>query len=553
MSYIAKIKNLDNREVAFEENDSLESILKKVEKDLPYPVYVAKLDNAYRALTHLCTHDCTIEFLDLRNSQAWLVYQNSLTLLFIKCVHDILGPKVLVTVKNSLNKGLYITLNHHLEEEEVRKIEDHMHEIVEKDLPIVKEHYNKYEAIRLAKSLKQEETVRLLESITNIDDIEIYSLEDEVQIFYNLVVPSCGYLKLFALKQFKNGVILRYPHPQDPNVIAEYVDQKQMYDAFSEANRWGKLMGVNFAVDLNESIISGRIEDLFLLQEALHEKRISDIADMIKEKGSRVVLICGPSSSGKTTFAKRLCIQLGVNGFKTLYIGTDDYYKELHERVYDEDGEPDLESIRAIDTDLFQNNLIDLLEGREADLPHYNFNTNKKEFGKRIVKLEKNQLIVIEGIHGLNRQLTERVDDAQKFKIYISPLTPVAIDHHNRLSTTDVRMLRRMVRDYKFRNRSAEGTIAAWPKVRAGEDTNIFPFNSEADVFFNSNCIYEIAVIKKYAEPLLKRIRRNQDEYAEAQRMLSFLKYFDFIYDESDIVNNSIIREFIGGSVIVKN
>ena len=337
------------------------------------------------------------------------------------------------------------------------------------------------------------------------------------------------------------------------HVIAEYVDQKQMYDAFSEANRWGKLMGVNFAVDLNESIISGRIEDLFLLQEALHEKRISDIADMIKEKGSRVVLICGPSSSGKTTFAKRLCIQLGVNGFKTLYIGTDDYYKELHERVYDEDGEPDLESIRAIDTDLFQNNLIDLLEGREADLPHYNFNTNKKEFGKRIVKLEKNQLIVIEGIHGLNRQLTERVDDAQKFKIYISPLTPVAIDHHNRLSTTDVRMLRRMVRDYKFRNRSAEGTIAAWPKVRAGEDTNIFPFNSEADVFFNSNCIYEIAVIKKYAEPLLKRIRRNQDEYAEAQRMLSFLKYFDFIYDESDIVNNSIIREFIGGSVIVKN
>ncbi len=552
MSCIAKIRNLNDMEVPFEINDSIESILRKVQPQLPYPAFVAKLDNAYRALTHSCTHDCVIEFLDLRNQQAWLVYQNSLTLLLIKAVHDILGKQVLITVKNSLNKGLYIIINHKLEEETVEKIEAHMHELVQKDLPIVKEHFNKFEAIKLAKSLKQEETVRLLDSITNIDDIEIYSLEEETQIFCNLLVPSTGYLTLFSLKQFKNGVILRYPHPGNPAQIAEYEDQKQLYDAFSEANRWGKLMGVNFAVDLNEKVIDGSISDLYLLQEALHEKRISDIADQIKEKGSRVVLICGPSSSGKTTFAKRLCIQLGVNGFKTLYIGTDDYYKELHERVYDEDGEPDLESIRAIDTDLFQQNLIDLLEGREADLPHYNFNNNKKEFGKRITKLEKNQLIVIEGIHALNHLLTERVDDAQKFRIYISPFTPIAIDHHNRLSTTDARLLRRMVRDFKFRNRSAEGTIAAWPKVRSGEDTNIFPFNSEADAFFNSNCIYEIAVIKKYAEPLLKRIRRDREEYAEAQRLLSFLKYFDFIYDESDIVNNSIIREFIGGSVIVR-
>lgn len=550
--YNAKILNLDNCVIPFEEGTKLEDLLNQVKDKLPYPVYLAKLDNAYRALTHKMSHDSEIEFLDLRNQEAWLVYQNSLILIFIKAVHDVLGKKVLVTVNNSLNKGLYITSTHKFTQSDVDNVKARMNEIIEADMPIVKEHLTKEGARILARKQKLDEAIKLLESITNIDDIEIYSLDDEIQIFYNLLVPSTGYIRLFEISIYRNGLILRYPHPNNPNELAEYEEQELLYNAFSEATKWGQLMNINFVCDLNERIIYDNVEDMFLMQEALHEKRISDIADMITEKGSRVVLICGPSSSGKTTFAKRLCIQLGVNGFKTLYLGTDDYYKELSERIYDENGEPDLESINAIDTDLFTRNINDLLEGKEVDLPKYDFPSGAKIFGKRMTKLDKNQLIVIEGIHGMNDKLTENVEDKEKFKIYISPFTPISIDHHNRISTTDARMLRRLVRDYKFRNAPAQQTISMWPKVRSSEDANIFPYNSKADVFFNSNCIYEFAVIKKYAEPLLKRIRRNEKEYAEAQRMLNFLKYFDPIYDDSYIPNNSIIREFIGGSVIVK-
>lgn len=552
MKLKATIKNLNNRVIEFEDRVKLEDLLNQVKDELPYPVYLARLDNAYRALTHITEHDCTIEFLDMRNHQAWLVYQNSLILLFIKAVHDLFGKKVLVTVNNSLNKGLYITSSHKFNEEDVDSVKARMKELIDMNLPINKEHLTKNGARILAKKQKLLEVEKLIESITNIDDIEIYSLDDELQIFYNLLVPSTSYIDLFEIKIYKNGLILMYPHPSDPNSIPAYEKQELLYNAFSEATRWGQLMNVNFVCDLNEKILNDDVEEMILMQEALHEKRISDISDMIKEKGSRVVLICGPSSSGKTTFAKRLCIQLHVNGIKTLYLGTDDYYKEFDERVYDENGEVDLESIRAIDTDLFMKQIKALLDGEQVDLPRYDFSIPGKVFGERITKLEKNQIIVIEGIHGMNDDLTSNIADEDKFKIYISPFTPISIDHHNRISTTDARMIRRLVRDYKFRNAPAEKTISMWPKVRASEDKNIFPYNSKADVFFNSNCIYEYAVLKKYAEPLLKRIKRSQPEYSEAQRMLNFLKYFDPIYDDSIIPNNSIIREFIGGSVIVK-
>ena len=548
----AKIINLDNKVISFEDRIKIEDLLNMVKDELPYPAYLAKLDNAYRALTHVTEHSCNIEFLDMRNQEAWLVYQNSLILIFIKAVHDLFGKKVLVTVNNSLNKGLYITSSHKFTNEDVQKTLERMREIVDADMPIVKEHLTKEGARKLARKQKLTEAAQLVESITNIDDIEIYSLGDEIQIFYNLLVPSTGYVQIFDIDTYKNGLILRYPHPADPGKIAPYEEQELLYSAFSEATKWGQIMNVNFVCDLNERILYDDVAEMVLMQEALHEKRISDIADMIKEKKARVILICGPSSSGKTTFAKRLCIQLHVNGFKTLYMGTDDYYKELDERVYDENGEVDLESIRAIDTKLFMRDIRDLLDGKEVDLPRFDFNQTKKVFGERKTKIAKDQLIVIEGIHGMNDELTANIDESDKFKIYISPFTPISIDHHNRISTTDARMLRRLVRDYKFRNSPAERTISMWPKVRASEDANIFPYNSKADVFFNSNCIYEYAVLKKYAEPILKRIKREEPEYGEAQRMLSFLKYFDPIYDEYIIPNNSILREFIGGSVIVK-
>lgn len=552
MKYTATITNLENTTIEFEDRVKMEDLLKQVEDKLPYKVYLAKLNNAYRALTHITEHSCEVEFLDLRNQEAWHVYQNSLILIFIKAVHDVFGKNVLITVNNSLNKGLFITSSHKFDNNDIDLVTKRMNELIEADIPIVKEHMTKEGARKLAKKQKQEEAIKLLNSITNIDDVEIYSLEDEVQIFYNLMVPSTGYVKYFELTLYKNGLILRYPHPSDPEKVAPYEQQELLYNAFSEATKWGQLMNVNFVCDLNEKIIYDNIADNILMQEALHEKRISDIADMISEQNKRVVLICGPSSSGKTTFAKRLCIQLNVIGLKTLYMGTDDYYKELHERIYDENGEVDLETVRALDTELFMRNINDLLDGKEVDLPHYDFEKSSKIFGKRFTKLDKNQVIVIEGIHGMNSELTKDIADDVKFKIYISPFTPISIDHHNRISTTDARLIRRLVRDYKFRNAPAQKTISMWPKVRASEDENIFPYNSQADVFFNSNCIYEYAVLKKYAEPILKRITRDEKEYAEAQRMLSFLKYLEPIYDDSIIPNNSIIREFIGGSVIVK-
>lgn len=551
MKILVKLPSNEELTMEFEHNLKAEEILEKVKDKTEYPIYGCKVDNSYRGLLHNVHRDCTVEFLDIRNQAIWLVYQNSLVLLYLKAVHDILGRDVLVTINNSLNKGLFTVIKTKIDQQTVTEIENHMRELVKKNIPIKKMHIKKSDAIKLAESYKQSETVNLLNSIEYNDDVEIYSLDDEIEIFYNFLVPSTGYLDKFELRLYRSGVLLRYPHPTDPNVIPYFEDQKKLYEAFSEATKWGQLMQVNYVTDLNEKIKNGETKDLYLLQEALHEKKISDIADSICQKKSRVVLICGPSSSGKTTFAKRLCIQLGVNGLKTLYLGTDDYFVDRDKTPLDEKGEKDYESIRAVDTQLFISDLKKLLSGQQADLPKYDFIKGTKIFGSRITKLDKNQVIVIEGIHALNSLLTEGIDENEKFKIYISPFTPISVDHHNRIPTTDCRLLRRMVRDYQFRGLDVKKTLGSWSKVRSGEDVNIFPFNGEADVFFNSNCIYELAVLKKYAEPLLKQVLPTDTEYAEAQRMLSFLRFFDGVKDDNIIVNNSIIREFIGGSILV--
>ena len=334
-------------------------------------------------------------------------------------------------------------------------------------------------------------------------------------------------------------------------MIPEYVDECKLYQAFEEQTEWDRLLGVNYVSDLNDKIASDRYRDLIQLSEALHEKKVAQIADMIKQRNKRIVLIAGPSSSGKTTFAMRLCVQLRVNGLDPLYLGTDDYFVEREDTPLDEHGERDYENLSALDTKLFNSNINDLLKGREVDLPSFDFITGKKKFGRRLTKLKPDQPIVIEGIHGLNERLTEQLPRNEKFKIYVSPLTQLNIDSHNRIPTTDERMLRRLVRDYRFRGHSANDTIKTWPKVRAGEDVNIFPYSGEADVLFNSYHVYEIAVLRKYAEPLLKEIKPEQAEYAEATRILQLLEFFRTIDEDSFIVNNSIIREFIGGSVFV--
>lgn len=513
-------------------------------------VLLCKVDNSYRDLNHKINRSCSIEFLDMSDNYAWLVYQNSLILLYEKAVYDILG-NVQVNVSNSLNKGLYTTIKGNVSADDIAKIEKRMKELVNAQLPIIKERIQRKELLKLSSYFNSRDRSRLILSSESIQAVEVYSLDSYKELFYGLLVPNTSYLQYFELKKYRNGILLRYPHISRPNEMPPYEDQKLLYDAFSEATIWEKLMNVSYVADLNEKIKNNDYQDLIMLQEALHEKKISDIADQIKQENKRIILICGPSSSGKTSFAKRLCIQMRVIGLRPLYLGTDDYFVERSETVLDENGEKDYESIRAVDIDLFNQQINELLNGQKVDIPTFDFINGTKVFGQRIVSIDKSQPIVIEGIHALNQILTRDIDDAEKFKIYISPLTSLNIDHINRIPTTDARMLRRLVRDHQFRGRPASQTICDWPKVRKGEDQNIFPFIDQADIFFNTNYIYELAVLKKYAEPLLESVQPEEKEYAEAQRMLSFLRFFEKIEDDSAIANQSILREFIGGSILL--
>ena len=370
--------------------------------------------------------------------------------------------------------------------------------------------------------------------------------------FYGPMVPSAGYIEYFRLTRYRDGLLLQFPYYDTPEVMPETVDQVKLYEAFEEEHRWLQLLDAATVADMNRIIARGQTKETILLSEALHEKKIAEIATEIKEKGKRIILIAGPSSSGKTTFAKRLCIQLRVAGLKPLYLGTDDYFVERDETPLDANGEKNYEDLEALDINLFSDNMNDLLRGEEVDIPEFDFLEGRKIFGRRVTKIDRNQPIVIEGIHALNDSLTTQIDEEAKYRIYISPLTQLNIDAHNRVPTTDARMLRRMVRDCKYRNHPPAGTIRDWPKVRAGENKNIFPYNTRADVIFNSNLAYETFLLRKYAEPLLLEIGPDQPEYSEARRLLEMLRFFSVIEDEKDVPNNSIIREFIGGSVFVE-
>jgi len=533
-----------------EQGITLESLAGEY-KELPFMILAAKVNYKISELTKKIEDPCTIEFLDMRDQAANLIYQRSLSLVYLKAIHDVLG-KVSVFIENSLNKGLYteVRTQNHITQEEVQQIEERMHELVRQDISFVKEIMNREDTLKVLLNDGHKEKARMLQK-SDVDKFPFYSLEGFRNFFYGLMVPSTRYVKYFELRKYRRGVLLRFPHPSAPDKLPPYVDEALLYHVFGETKNWDRLMGISYVGELNEKIESGEYKEIIQISEALHEKKIAQIADMITEQKKRIVLISGPSSSGKTTFARRLIVQLRVNGLEPLYLGTDDYFVERGQTPKDENGEPNFEDIESLDIELFNRDMNALLKGDEVDIPTFDFMNGRKVFGKRITRAKKGQPIIIEGIHGLNKQLTQAIPDDEKFKIYISPLTQLNIDEHNRIPTTDARMLRRMVRDYQFRGHSAQSTIQSWPKVRKGEDKNIFPFNGEADVFFNSVHIFELAVLKKYAEPLLRNITREEPEYSEAVRMLKFLQYFKTIENDTMIVNNSIIREFIGGSIFV--
>ena len=531
---------------------SIEEIVNSLQGEFPYEILLCRIDGRPAPLNTVPDHDCTVDLLDLRSAAGNMAYQISLTFLYIKAVHDVLGTNTRVVISNSLSKGLFTQIRAGgIDDTTAGKIASRMNALIRADAPFTGKRVNRNELEDFLSRYGRKDQTDLLKSSPDLKEAYLYTLDGETEVFYHLLVPSAGYLKWFEVRRYKNGMLLRFPHQSRPDMVLPFEEQKQLYDAFSDAYHWDKIMRVEYAADLNKLINRNDYSDLVLLSEALHEKKIAEIAEEIKRLGKRIVLVAGPSSSGKTSFAKRLCIQLRVSGLRPLYMGTDDYFLERWETPLLENGEKDYESIRAMDINLFTKQMNDLLSGKKVDLPEFDFITGTKTFGKRFESLEPGQPVVLEGIHSLNPALTNGIADELKYRIYISPLTQLNIDEHNRVPTTDGRLLRRMVRDYQFRGYNAQHTIHAWPSVRAGEEQNVFPYDINADIFFNSHCLYELTALKKYAKPLLEQITPDEEEYMEARRLLDFLACFSEMPDDSIIPNNSLIREFIGGSVLM--
>ncbi len=524
---------------------NLLSFVPRFESYFKSPIVAAKVDNEIKELKYVISRDCKVKFIDMTQEDGMRIYRRSL--IFVLIVATRMLFKEAVNVQHSLSKGLYCEVeNRKLTVEDIELIKQKMKWIVEQDFQFRREKVSKDEAVRLFEEKGFYDKARTIKFSEN-EHVYIYYCGDYVDYFYGHLVPSTGYLKIFDLIQYHDGMVLLYPDKSDPFKLQEFIENKKLFAVYHEYKNWGRILGVSSVGELNEVIASGKIREFIRVSEALHEKKIAYLADQISQNPLiKVVLISGPSSSGKTTFAQRLSIQLKVNGKNPVYIGLDDYFFE--DKVpLDENGKPDYESIEAIDVELFNKQLKDLLEGKEVVLPRFNFVERKRTF-ERPVKLEKNDIIIIEGIHGLNSRLTPMIPDENKFKIYVSALTHLNLDKHNRIQTTDYRILRRIVRDARTRGASAKRTISMWPSVRNGEEKNIFPYQEMADAMFNSALIYELAVLKKYAVPLLRTITREDEEYSEAQRLLHFLSFILPIEDEREIPPQSIIREFIGGS-----
>lgn len=510
---------------------------------------IAIVDGEAQELQKRIHYDVKISPITARNPLGVRTYMRSVTFLLIKAVEDVF-PGARVTIEHSLNKGLYgeIHYTRKINDGDIKIVKRRMEELVIENEKFEKIKVKKEEALRIFGDYNMDDKLRLLKYI-DLPYINLYKCGYLYDYFYGSMVPSTGYLKVFDIMLYDPGFILRYPNVDNPFEIPKFKDLPKLARVFKETEDWAKILDVADVGALNDKVSTGEIEDIILIAEGLHEKKIASIADKIYEDKDKikVVLIAGPSSSGKTTFSKRLSIQLRVLGLKPFAISLDDYFVNKDNIPKDEDGNPDLESIRALDVELFNKQLLSLLKGEEVELPVFNFITAFREPNGKKFRMDSDTILVIEGIHGLNEELTRSISRDNKYKIYISALTQLNIDNHNRIPTTDVRILRRIVRDNMSRGRSAEATILTWPLVREGEEENIFPFQEEADIMFNSTLVYEMSILKKYAEPLLKDIGLDSGAYIEAKRLLTFLGYF-LTADEHMIPNNSIIKEFIGGS-----
>ncbi len=549
-----KIHLSPGQDIPYEEfetggNVTAEDVLKSVKDRIKYSVYAALIDNKVMALNTRLTDGVSLRFLDIRSKQAFLMYQNSLVMLLLAAAKDIIGDQH-VEVRMTLNQGLYIEVTScDVNEDQVAKIGMRMNQLIDMDLPFETGHFTKRTGRKLMLEEGLDESSRVFDKLRESDEVRIYKLNGYSDFFFTDLVPSTGYLKYFELMKYRDGILLRFAQPENPDRIPLYADEYIMYRAFKEQSQWNHLLGVKYVADLNEKIRAGKSFDLIQMSEALHDKKIVEIADAITAQKKRVVLVLGPSSSGKTTFARRLIVHLKVRGLDPLYVGTDDYFKERENCPRDENGEYDFEGIDALDLDLFNRQMKGLLAGEEVDMPVFDFITGHKEYGKRITQISGDQPIIIEGIHSFDSVLTQEIDESEKFRIYISPLTHINLNAHNRIPTTDTRIVRRIIRDSRTRGANAAETLKIWKKVHTGENKNIFPHSGEADMLFNSVHVYELAVLKKYAVPLLKEIPEDDTEYPEAERLLKLFEFVESLEDDQLIANTSILREFIGGGV----
>ena len=536
-----------------EENSSgikLEDIVNEIQDNYSGYIALASINNKLKELTTIVSNDCSIKFLDTNNVDGYRVYSRTLTLVFIMAC-EALYENCKVSIEHSLSNGLYceVHANRTFNEKDRDSIKSKMQEIIDADYKIEKTIVTKNEAIDFFDKHNMKNKAELLRYKEH-DDVKIYKCNNHVDHFYGHMLPSTGYLKTFDILKYEDGFILFGPKKYDKFAVREFVPQTKLSNIYLEMEKWSTLMGVDTVLSLNKIIEKGDYGELIRIVEALQEKKIGQIADIIKQENKRIILIAAPSSSGKTSFANRLAIHLKVNNLKPISISLDDYFVDREKTPLGEDGNYDFESIYAINLDRFNKDLSDLLEGKEVTIPRYNFKDGKSEEGKTI-KIEKNQPIILEGIHGLNPILTSSIPDKDKFKIYLSVLTQINLDEHNRIPTTDLRLIRRIVRDNQFRGHDATRTILTWESVRRGEKQNIFPYQEEADMIFNSSCAYELAILKSYVKPLLENIDSTSEAYSEANRLLKFLQYFVELKDISDLPPTSIMREFIGGSKIV--
>ncbi|HCZ05862.1 MAG: uridine kinase [Thermotogota bacterium] len=533
-----------------EEGTTFQEIVEKAEPFHQAPIIAAKFNNKIRELFRKINMNGDLRFVDLKEADGMRVYQRGLIFLLYMAMKDCFPEKRLL-VMHSLGNALYCEVEEgSLSGEELSIVKQKMKELVEEDLPFEKVRMTRFEAIKLFKRLGWEDKAKLFR-FRRKDTVDLYACGEYRNYFYGYLPPSTGHLKWFDLRQFDPGFLLVYPdfNKKDP---MSYREMPKFANVFLEYKRWGSIVGVSTVGELNELIVSGsqNVNELILISEMLHEYKIALIAhEIVRRKGVRFILVAGPSSSGKTTFAKRLSLQLKALGVVTVPISLDDYFLDREKTPRDENGEYDFECIEAIDLELFNVHLSKLLKGEEIELPRYNFKLGKREWTGETFRLEPHEIVVIEGIHGLNERLTEAIPREYKFKVYVSALTQLSIDSLNRISTTDTRLVRRLVRDYYFRGHSPLTTLKMWSKVRRGEERNIFPFQEEADLFFNSALVYELAVLKTHAEPLLIQVEHTEEEYSEARRLLKFLEYFLPINDIRAVPHTSIIREFIGGSV----